>query len=49
MFELRNKIRDLKQGNIDVTQYFNALTKVGQELDLFNNGGWKCADDEAHY
>ena len=25
------------------------MTKVWQELDLFNHGGWTCAQDEAHY
>ena len=28
---------------MDVTTYFNALTKLWQEVDLFNNGHWLCS------
>lgn len=37
MWDLRDKARNLKQGNLDVKQYFNALTIMWQELDMFNN------------
>lgn len=43
LFELRNKARNLTQAEMDVTTYFNALTKLWQEVDLFNNGHWLCS------
>ena len=36
MFALRNRARTLRQDDLSVTQYFNSLTKLWQELDLFN-------------
>lgn len=45
LFELRNKARNLTQGERDVTTYFNALTKLWQEIDLFNNANWLCSED----
>ena len=36
MFHLHNRCRLLHQGELSVTQYFNTLTKLWQELDLFN-------------
>ena len=34
LFELRNKARNLTQVEMDVTTYFNVLTKLWQEVDL---------------
>ena len=49
MFELRNKARKMTQSELDVTQYFNSLTKLWQELDLFNSNQWSCLDDAERY
>lgn len=38
-----------KQGENDVTQYYNDLTKLWQELDLFNARDWKHPDDAMMY
>ena len=38
--ELRDKARDLKQGSMDVTEYYTTLTKLWQELDLFEPNDW---------
>ena len=47
VFELRNRARNLKQENLDVTQYFNSLKKLWQELDLFQSCNWKDPEDPA--
>ena len=49
MFELRNKARNLKQGDLDVTEYFNALPRLWNELDLSSNEEWSCLDDATKY
>lgn len=49
LFELRNMARNLKQGDMDVTHYFNSLKNLWQELDLFNECEWRCIDDGARY
>ena len=36
MFDLRTRACNLKQEDNSVTYYFNMLTKIWQELDLFN-------------
>lgn len=49
MCDLRDTARNLKQGDLSVTQYFNTLTTLWQELDMFNNHNWKCQEDAALY
>ena len=43
--ELRDRARELKQGDMDVTEYYTNLTKIWQELDLFEPNDWcgECA------
>ena len=45
MLKLRNRARNLRQGTQDVTQYFNSLIKLWQELDLFSTCEWKDPKD----
>ena len=49
MFHLRNHCRLLHQGDLNVTQYFNTLTKLRQELDLFNPKDWHDPKDATIY
>lgn len=49
VFELRNRAKNLRQGENDVTQYYNELTKLWQELDLFRVLQWKDPDDAILY
>lgn len=49
VFELRNRIRDFKQGDTTVTQFFNTIKKLWQEVDLFNRVKWKYPDDSILY
>ncbi|KAK3224572.1 hypothetical protein Dsin_004434, partial [Dipteronia sinensis] len=46
--ELRDHARDLKQGSTDVTEYYTALIKVWQELDLFEPNDW-CGECSGKY
>ncbi|XP_074374435.1 uncharacterized protein LOC141714838 [Apium graveolens] len=46
--ELRDKARDLKQGSMDVTEYYTTLTKLWQELDIFEPNDW-CSDCVGKY
>ncbi|XP_020271826.1 uncharacterized protein LOC109846996 [Asparagus officinalis] len=49
IYELRNRARNLRQGELDVTQYFNALIKLWQEMDLFQSYNWKDPEDAVLY
>lgn len=49
MFELRNRARNLKQGDQDVTTYYTQLSKVWNELDLSSETNWSCTDDTTKY
>ena len=44
-FEVRAAIRTTKQGSLGVTEYYNNLMELWQEMDLFYYRSWKCADD----
>ena len=48
-FEIKTKLKDIKQGSYSVTQYYNTLQNAWQELDLFSHMEWKCVEDSAYY
>lgn len=39
-FKIRSALRNTKQGNFLVTEYFNTLW---QKMDMFNKVDWHCA------
>ncbi|XP_075498838.1 uncharacterized protein LOC142537165 [Primulina tabacum] len=45
MFALRTRARDLRQANGCVSDYYHSLTRVWQELDLFQPQDWKDPAD----
>ena len=49
VYELKTKIRNTTQGNMSVTSYYNMLKSLWQELDLFYDLEWSCAEDSAQY
>ena len=49
VFEIRSSLRDQKQGNLSVTDYYNLLMGLWQSLDMFTNVKWKCGDDGTQY
>jgi hypothetical protein len=49
IYELTLKLGDICQGNDTVTKYFNSLKRIWQDLDLFNDQGWKCPNDVSQY
>ena len=49
LFEIETRLYDLKQGDLSVTQYFNALTRCWLQLDLYEIHSWKCANDSTLY
>lgn len=49
VFELKSALKERKQGDLSVTQYFNDLTNPWQELDLFQEVKWNCAEDGQKY
>lgn len=49
VFELKSKLRDQRQQNLTVTQFYNALNNLWQEIDLFYVPDWKCKDDASFY
>ena len=44
LFEVKRILNDLKQGELTVTQYFNALNRCWQHLDLFNENELDCSN-----
>ena len=49
MFEIINKIQELKQGNDGVTKYYNTLKGLWKELDMFYDLEWTCVTNSTHY
>ena len=49
LFEVETRLHDLRQGDLNVTQCFNILTRYWQHLDMFEIYSWKCLDDSALY
>ena len=49
IFEVKTKLRNLRQGNNDVGLYFNQLDKYWQELDAFDDLEWHCTEDSIKY
>ena len=49
LFVVESILHDLRQGDLSVTQYFNALTRNWQQLDMFEEHDWKCPDDGNKY
>ncbi|KAG5219081.1 Retrovirus-related polyprotein from transposon [Salix suchowensis] len=45
LFEIEAALHDLRQGELNVTQYFNTLTRHWQQLDMFEVHTWKCSGD----
>ena len=44
IFEIETTIHDLRQGELSVTQFYNALSHYWQQLDIFQDHKWKCPD-----
>ena len=49
VYELTLKLERICQGEDSITQYFNSLKRLWQDLDLFNDYEWKCMDDCNYY
>ena len=49
VFEIINKIQELKQGNDGVTKYYNTLKGLWKEPDMFYNLEWTCVTNSTHY
>ena len=45
VFEIKSKLRDQRQGSLQVTEYYNILCTLWQELDLYYSNDWKCTAD----
>lgn len=45
LFELRTRARNLRQDGQSVTQYYSALRKLWQEVDMFHSASWKNPAD----
>ena len=49
IFELTLKLGEIRQGEDNVTKYFNSLKRIWQDLDHFNTYEWKSAKDVCHH
>ena len=45
VFEIEGTLHDLRQGELSVTEYFNFLNKLWQQLDICEELEWKCPED----
>ncbi|XP_073224569.1 uncharacterized protein [Cicer arietinum] len=45
IFDLKSQLWHAKQGDRDVTTYYNELMTLWQELDLCYDDHWKCCED----
>lgn len=45
LFAIDSSLQELRQGDSDVTSYFTALTRLWQQLDIFEIQEWKFPDD----
>ncbi|KAL7593058.1 hypothetical protein Lser_V15G32577 [Lactuca serriola] len=44
-FEIRSALRSTNQGGRSVTEYYNVLTELWQEMDVFYHINWSCPQD----
>lgn len=49
IFEVESTIYELRQGELNVTQYYNSLTHNWQQLDIFEDHQWSCPEDAKKY
>lgn len=48
-FEVRSALRTTRQGNNSVTDYYNILSELWQEIDLYYDINWECTKDGVKY
>ena len=48
-FEIRYALQNTQQGNRSVTEYYNVLVELWQEMSLFYTIKWKCSKDSQQY
>ena len=48
-FQIRSMIQSIKQGNSYVIEYYNILTELWQEMDLFHEIKWECLVDRVKF
>ncbi|GAV58382.1 UBN2_3 domain-containing protein [Cephalotus follicularis] len=49
IFEIKGILHDLSQGEMTITDYFNALTRYWQQLDMLEDIKWHCPEDTQQY
>lgn len=49
LFEIEGKLHELRQGDMQVTQYFTQLSRLWQQLHMFKNRKWDCTSDSLTY
>lgn len=45
IFEVESFLHELRQSEMNVTQYYNFLTRSWQQLDAFEDYQWSCSED----
>ncbi|GAV63817.1 UBN2_3 domain-containing protein, partial [Cephalotus follicularis] len=49
IFEIKGILHDLRQGEMTITDYFNALMRYWQQLDMLEDIKWHCPEDTQQY
>lgn len=48
-YELTLKLGDVRQGDDNITKYFNSLKRIWQDQDMFNDYEWHSTEDYTYY
>ncbi|KAL3520219.1 hypothetical protein ACH5RR_018368 [Cinchona calisaya] len=49
ILEIESVLHDLRQGKLNVTQYYGILTRYWQRLDVFEEYHWECPNDARRF
>ncbi|KAL3530599.1 hypothetical protein ACH5RR_009921 [Cinchona calisaya] len=49
IFEIESVLHDLRQGELNVPQYYGILTRYWQQLDVFEEYHWECPNDARRF
>ena len=49
VFEIKNKLKDSRQGSLDITEYYNVLQTLWLELDMHYEADWGDLDSNVKF
>lgn len=49
VFQIKNRLKNLQQGNNDVIEYYNSLQLLWQKLDMHYESDWGDLDENKKF